>query len=513
MPTQLNWRADVVSWRRQAARWRNRQAATAAVAVVVLGISGCATLKTPSVVGGKNAATRSLSAVQLREVAATFEAQGHTDRAERLYAAADRRSGVLPNDEPHHDAVTPAAPPSPIPASPAQLADATSARPAAEPKPADISSVEPSAAPALASAGTVADDVHTDDVHTADVRTADAQAVDAGAIDEFPLELATVTEHEPESDLVATAAPTAAPTAETLPSPDADLAEADFVETIEPDAIEPEPILADASLETSDADEPAVAAPDTTFALELVTSDADAVTTSLAVDDGWDLVTVADALSHAKSDAEKSDAVEQDPASELELLSDEWLWADSQTTEPSTGEPLVAETPVNHVPVDDVPGDAESVPQIEATLPVAASGQATLAGHAAASPVATALWDESLAPALVEDTTAATELTAGDDFFSNDRVKADEIAEAGSPPSAGRASLEWWADDAESAAADPAPPSEEPSPAPSAVSEIVPVLFERPAEPPSPTQSDSAGAGKASLEDAAPAEESGFARL
>lgn len=77
----------------------------------MLGATGCAALRTPSGVAGPNAAARTLSAEQLREIAATFEAQGRAEPAAALLAAADRRAGV--------PAARPQVPPAPAPAPPA----------------------------------------------------------------------------------------------------------------------------------------------------------------------------------------------------------------------------------------------------------------------------------------------------------------------------------------------------------------------------------------------------------
>ncbi|MFH5805851.1 hypothetical protein [Alienimonas sp. DA493] len=130
MPTRLN-RDRVEDALRRHRAWRHgRRAALAAVTAAALGVGGCASLKTPSAAGGKNAALRSLSAEELREVAVMFEAQGRTERAERLFAAADRRMGVPPAG-PHaapldgEGEAGEAVPPSPIPTAPVQLAESS----------------------------------------------------------------------------------------------------------------------------------------------------------------------------------------------------------------------------------------------------------------------------------------------------------------------------------------------------------------------------------------------------
>ena len=113
-------------WRSAAAWRRTRRPAAAAVAAVAFGVGGCAALETPSGTAGKNAASRTLSTEQLREVAATFEAQGREDSAERLFAAADRRDGRRPGAPPPAVPAHPdhGAPPSPIPPAPTQIAEA-----------------------------------------------------------------------------------------------------------------------------------------------------------------------------------------------------------------------------------------------------------------------------------------------------------------------------------------------------------------------------------------------------
>ncbi len=103
MPTLLTWRS------------------TAAVAAAALGVGGCAALQTPSVVGGKNAASRTLSPDQLREVAIAFEEQGRGEPARMLFAAADRRAGGPSSSVP--PAPFEPAPVAPAPPAPVQLAE------------------------------------------------------------------------------------------------------------------------------------------------------------------------------------------------------------------------------------------------------------------------------------------------------------------------------------------------------------------------------------------------------
>ncbi|MFH5803135.1 hypothetical protein [Alienimonas sp. DA493] len=119
MPTRTSWRL--------AAAWRSaRRPAVVAVAAAALGTGGCSALQTPSMTGGKNAAARTLSPEQLREVAATFEAQGRQARADRLFAVADRRAGVPASRPAAPTGVEPRVePPSPVPLAPTQLAEAS----------------------------------------------------------------------------------------------------------------------------------------------------------------------------------------------------------------------------------------------------------------------------------------------------------------------------------------------------------------------------------------------------
>ncbi|WP_171187146.1 hypothetical protein [Alienimonas chondri] len=146
MPTRLN-RTRVGDVLRRHVAWRHgRRAALAAATAAALGVGGCATLKTPSAAGGKNAALRSLSPNELREVAAMFEAQGHADRAEHLFAAADHRSGVSPirrDAAPLDGADGAGSPPSPIPSAPVQLAEATPERPSPPEPPSPSGAAEP----------------------------------------------------------------------------------------------------------------------------------------------------------------------------------------------------------------------------------------------------------------------------------------------------------------------------------------------------------------------------------
>ncbi|QDT17076.1 hypothetical protein [Alienimonas californiensis] len=124
MPTRSPWRL--------VAAWRNvHRPAAAAVAAAVLGVGGCSALQTPSMSGGKNAAARTLSPEQLRQVAATFESQGREERADRLFAVADRRAGVRPAPPgAPRPMEPPAEPPSPVPPAATQLAQAPPAAPA-----------------------------------------------------------------------------------------------------------------------------------------------------------------------------------------------------------------------------------------------------------------------------------------------------------------------------------------------------------------------------------------------
>ncbi|MEM9701614.1 MAG: hypothetical protein AAF907_04135 [Planctomycetota bacterium] len=113
---------------------RDRRPAAIATAAALLGLSGCASLSPSHVGGAARTASRTLSPEQLREVAATFEAQGRAERAEVLFAAADRREGFVPSAP----GTTPPAveqpiePPPQTPPAPVMLAEGTADAPAIE---------------------------------------------------------------------------------------------------------------------------------------------------------------------------------------------------------------------------------------------------------------------------------------------------------------------------------------------------------------------------------------------
>ena len=149
MPTRNNWRRSVAAWRR-AHNVTGRGAAAALAAAAAVGASGCSTFDTPSVRHGRAASTRALSPDQLREIAATFEAQGRLEPAVAVAAAADRRGG-LPG-RPAQPAERPE-PVSPVGAAPMRLAAAPA--PPAEPTPAPVAQPPaPAVAPAVAEVST-----------------------------------------------------------------------------------------------------------------------------------------------------------------------------------------------------------------------------------------------------------------------------------------------------------------------------------------------------------------------
>ena len=179
MPTRPNWSRVVQAWARRAAARRGQGAATAVVAAAALGAAGCAGLETPSAAGGRDTASRSLSPEQLREVAATFEAQGRADTAQMLFAAADRRSGAVPAgpaDLP--GAGRPPAPPSPAPPAPVRLAGSERPRPEPEGPPAPAAPRDEPVAAELVAAELVAAELVAAELVAAELVAAELVAAD-----------------------------------------------------------------------------------------------------------------------------------------------------------------------------------------------------------------------------------------------------------------------------------------------------------------------------------------------